>query len=109
MVRASAVVNAGPDPLKPANKIHAAVGPQIAAILNKAMAQKPEDRYADANEFREALRRMGRTKDGRAEKEPGRKKRQPGPKRGEAGGRGCLVRGRVLPDTFIICQRLRRL
>ena len=40
---------------------HPAVGPQIAAILNKAMAQKPEDRYTDANEFREALRRMGRT------------------------------------------------
>jgi len=63
MVRAAAVVNSGPDPLLPANKIHEAVGPQIAAILAKAMAQKPEDRYADANEFREALRRMGRTKD----------------------------------------------
>ena len=64
MVRAAAVVNSGPDPLLPANKIHPAVGPQIAAILAKAMAQKPENRYADANEFREALRRMGRTKDG---------------------------------------------
>jgi hypothetical protein len=62
MVRAAAVINSGPDPLLPANKIHEAVGPQIAAILAKAMAQKPEDRYADANEFREALRRMGRTK-----------------------------------------------
>lgn len=61
MVRAAAVVNSGPDPLLPANKIHEAVGPQIAAILAKAMAQKPEDRYADANEFREALRRMGRS------------------------------------------------
>ena len=63
MVRAAAVVNSGPDPLLPANKIHEAVGPQIAAILAKAMSQKPEDRYADANEFREALRCMGRTKD----------------------------------------------
>jgi serine/threonine protein kinase/uncharacterized protein (UPF0333 family) len=63
MVRAAAVVNAGPDPLLAADKIHAAVGPQIAAILNKAMAQKPEDRYENAEEFREALRRMGRTKD----------------------------------------------
>jgi serine/threonine protein kinase len=62
MVRAAALVNSGPDPLLPANKIHEAVGPQIAAILARAMAQKPEDRYADANEFREALRRMGRTK-----------------------------------------------
>lgn len=60
MVRASATVNFGPDPLKSADKIHGAVGPQIAAILDRAMAQRPEDRYADANEFREALRRMGR-------------------------------------------------
>ncbi|MGH9930779.1 MAG: bifunctional serine/threonine-protein kinase/ABC transporter substrate-binding protein, partial [Pyrinomonadaceae bacterium] len=64
MVRAAAVVNGGPDPLQPANQIHEAVGSQIAAILNKAMAQKPEERYANASEFREALRRMGRTKAG---------------------------------------------
>jgi hypothetical protein len=62
MVRASAVVNAGVDPLKPADQIHAAVGPQITAILNKAMAQKPAERYENATEFREALRQMGRTK-----------------------------------------------
>lgn len=72
MVRASALVGAGSDPLKSADEIHAAVGPQIAAILNKAMAQKPEDRFADANEFREALRRMGRANDGGAvEKDSG--------------------------------------
>ncbi|HEY6230817.1 MAG TPA: protein kinase [Pyrinomonadaceae bacterium] len=63
MVRAAAVVNGGPDPLQPADKIHPAVGPQIAAILNKALAQKPEERYENAGEFREALRRMGRTKE----------------------------------------------
>jgi len=62
MVRAAAVVNGGADPLRPANQIHEAVGPEIAAILNKALAQKPEARYSNANEFREALRRMGRTK-----------------------------------------------
>lgn len=61
LVRASATVNAKPDPLQLADKIHEAVGPQIAAILDKAMAQRPEDRFADATEFREALRRMGRT------------------------------------------------
>jgi len=60
MVRATALLNSESDPLKPANKIHEAVGPEIAAILNKAMAQKAEDRYASANEFREAFRRMGR-------------------------------------------------
>ncbi|HVQ39005.1 MAG TPA: serine/threonine-protein kinase [Pyrinomonadaceae bacterium] len=63
MVRATALINSDPDPLRPANKVHEAVGPEIAAILNKAMAQKPEHRYATANEFREAFRRMGRTKE----------------------------------------------
>ena len=70
MVRAAAVVNGGTDPLQPANQIYEAVGPQIAAILNKAMAQKPEARYANANEFREALRRMGRTRVGEGKAEP---------------------------------------
>ena len=64
MVRASALVNGGPDPLQPANRIHEAVGPQIAAILNKAMAQNPAERYENAHDFREALRRMGRTRVG---------------------------------------------
>jgi serine/threonine protein kinase len=60
MVRATALANSEPDPLRPANKVHEAVGPEIAAILNNAMAQKAEHRYASANEFREAFRRMGR-------------------------------------------------
>jgi serine/threonine protein kinase len=58
--RASAVINSEPDPLQPANKIYAAVGPQVAAILGKAMALRPEERYANATDFREALRRVGR-------------------------------------------------
>lgn len=61
LVRATALVNGEPDPLKPANKVHEAVGSEIAAILNKAMAQKAEHRYASADEFREAFRRMGRS------------------------------------------------
>ena len=60
MIRASALVNKEPDPLKPANKINPVVGPHIAAILQRAMAQKSEDRYATATDFREALRRVGR-------------------------------------------------
>ncbi len=60
MVRATALANSEPDPLRPANKVHEAVGPEIAAILNKAMAQEAEHRYVSANEFREAFRRMGR-------------------------------------------------
>jgi len=58
--RASAVINSEPDPLQPANKIHPAVGPEVAAILDKAMALRPEQRYANATDFREALRRVGR-------------------------------------------------
>lgn len=61
MVRASALINSESDPLVPANRIHEVVGPHLSGILNKAMAQKPEDRYATADDFREALRRMGRT------------------------------------------------
>ncbi len=58
--RASAVINSKPDPLQSANKIHAAVGPEVAGILDKAMALRPEERYANATDFREALRRVGR-------------------------------------------------
>jgi len=36
------------------------VGPELAAILSKAMAQNPDERYVGAVEFREALRRVGR-------------------------------------------------
>jgi len=61
MNRATALINAEPDPLKRANEIHEAVGPELAAILTKAMAQKPENRFASADEFREAFRRMGRS------------------------------------------------
>src|SRR6185295_9287476 len=45
LVRATALVNGEADPLRPANQIHETVGPQIAAILNKALAQKPQERY----------------------------------------------------------------
>ncbi|HSS20550.1 MAG TPA: serine/threonine-protein kinase [Pyrinomonadaceae bacterium] len=62
MVRAASVVNGGVDPLKLANELHAAVGPQIAAILSKALALKPEERYESATDFREALRCIGRAR-----------------------------------------------
>lgn len=64
MVRATAVLNSELDPLKFANQIHPAVGPEISSILNKAMAQRSEHRYASADDFREALRRVGRTHHG---------------------------------------------
>jgi serine/threonine protein kinase len=60
ITRAAKLSNSEPDPLKPANLIHATVGTELAAVLSKAMAQNPEDRYSSAGEFREALRGLGR-------------------------------------------------
>ena len=60
LARAAALISAKPNPLKPANEINSAAGPELAAILSKAMAQNPDERYAGAVEFREALRRVGR-------------------------------------------------
>lgn len=61
--RAAAMVKSESDPLRPANEIHRAVGPEIAAILSRAMALNSEDRYASASEFRGALTRVGRSDD----------------------------------------------
>src|SRR6266853_952015 len=60
LARATALVSARPNPLKPANEINEAVGDELAAILTRAMAQNPAERYATAAEFREALRQIGR-------------------------------------------------
>ena len=60
LARAAGVANSEADPLRPAHEIHRAVGADIAVILNKAMALNAADRFASANEFRDALRRLGR-------------------------------------------------
>src|SRR5205807_78249 len=60
LARAAGVGNSEADPLRPAHEIHRAVGADIAVILNKAMALNAADRFASANEFRDALRRLGR-------------------------------------------------
>jgi serine/threonine protein kinase len=60
LARATALVSARPNPLKPANEINDAVGGDLAAILTRAMAQNPDERYATAADFREALRQIGR-------------------------------------------------
>ena len=70
LMRAAAVTNGQGDPLKPANLVHPAVGSEIAAILTKAMAQNPEQRYRSAAEFREALRRIGRNSPSRSSYQP---------------------------------------
>ena len=68
LTRAAALVSSRPNPLKPANEVNSVVGPELAAILDCAMAQNPDERYATAAEFREALRRVGRTDEGKATK-----------------------------------------
>jgi serine/threonine protein kinase len=60
LARAAALVSAKPSPLKPAHEVNLAVGSELAAILDRAMAQNPDERYGSAAEFREALRRLGR-------------------------------------------------
>lgn len=61
LARATALVQSRPDPLRPANEVHWAIGPEIAAILKRAMAQSADDRYASASDFRNALWQVGRT------------------------------------------------
>ena len=58
--RAAALVGSKPNPLRPANEINEVIGAELAAILNRAMAQNPDERYASAAEFREVLRGVGR-------------------------------------------------
>lgn len=60
LTRAAALVQGRPDPLRPANEVHWAIGTEIALILKRAMAQSPEHRYASANDFRKALAGVGR-------------------------------------------------
>lgn len=60
LVRTDGIVKSEKDPLQPAHEIHAGVGPEVSAILLKAMELNPARRYKDASEFREALRGLGR-------------------------------------------------
>ena len=58
--RAAAVGNAEPDLLRRADEFNPAIEPEFSAILNRAMALNPRDRFESANEFRKALSRIGR-------------------------------------------------
>ncbi len=60
LARAAALANSQPDPLRPAHDVYKALGADLAAILNKALALNATDRFENASEFREALRRLGR-------------------------------------------------
>src|SRR5207244_1898609 len=60
LTRAAALISARPNPLRSAYEINPAVGEELSAILSCAMAQNPDERYASAGDFREALRPIGR-------------------------------------------------
>jgi len=57
--RAAAVASSESDPLKPASDYNAAVDPELAALLSKAMSLQVKDRFKSASEFREALKLSG--------------------------------------------------
>jgi serine/threonine protein kinase len=61
LTRAAAIVNGQPDPLQLANEVNSGVDPSVAAVLQKAMAQNREQRFATAEEMRRALRGTGET------------------------------------------------
>jgi serine/threonine protein kinase len=55
LTRAAALVNGQPDPLVKASEANAAISPEVAHVLGKAMAQSREQRYASATEMRRAF------------------------------------------------------
>jgi serine/threonine protein kinase len=59
LTRAAAIVNGQPDPLKPAHEVISSVPAGSAAVLQKAMAQNRDQRYASAAEMRRAFHGVG--------------------------------------------------
>jgi serine/threonine protein kinase len=60
VTRATAVLNGQPDPLRPANEVHAQVMPAVAQVLSNAMALNASQRPQTATAMREALREAAR-------------------------------------------------
>jgi eukaryotic-like serine/threonine-protein kinase len=63
VTRAAALVAARSNALRPADEVNPAVGAELSAILDCAMSQNAADRYPSAQEFRSALRQLGRVND----------------------------------------------
>ena len=61
LARAAALANSKPDPLLHAHEVHSVVGPELAAVLDKALSLNWSGRFQTALEFREALRAVGRS------------------------------------------------
>jgi hypothetical protein len=59
LTRAAALVNGQPDPLMPANEVNSSVPAQTSEVLQKAMAQNRDQRYASAAEMRKVLQGIG--------------------------------------------------
>ena len=55
LTRAASLVNGQPDPLLNAHEVNPAVDPDVAAVLQRAMSQNRDQRYATALEMRKAL------------------------------------------------------
>jgi serine/threonine protein kinase len=55
LTRAAALVNGQPDPLQLADELNPSVGPQVSAVLQRAMAQNRDQRYPTAAAMRNAL------------------------------------------------------
>jgi hypothetical protein len=60
LTRAAAKISDNPDPLSPTNQLNPDVPPAVAAVLMRAMSQKPDQRYATAAAMRAALRDAAR-------------------------------------------------
>jgi serine/threonine protein kinase len=61
LTRAAALVNGQPDPLVTATDLNPAVAPEVSGVLQQAMAQNREQRFASASEMRKALHRTEQT------------------------------------------------
>ena len=61
LARAAAMANSKSDLLRRADEIHPIVGAELSAVLDKALALNSNDRFRTAQEFREALRAVGRS------------------------------------------------
>ena len=59
--RAAAMVNGQPDPLMPATELNPAVAPEVSEVLQQAMAQNRDQRFASAAEMRKALHNTEQT------------------------------------------------
>ncbi len=60
LTRAAALAHSKGDPLTSEKEVQLIIGPELSAVLSKAMALNANDRYENAAQFREALKRVGR-------------------------------------------------